>query len=296
VSNRLAVLMAVLVLVLVAAAPALAQDEGPVCVIHDACLDTSEEQKAPADQYAENPQPAQDFPVTPASEVECEGDSTNPCSPNQEVTQSDNARYAAVPEAAFDAPASCGSCGLQVAQGALDAITGDGSGATDSADTFGAALQAARNAGGTREAAASEEAGTPVEDTAVYRSAFEAAKEAGADDETAKEAAEQAVSEANSGGAAKGKDRKDRAGEDKDREDTTSDEEDVTASVEEDGGSDSPGSDDEDAEDGDTSAPPAGSRTPLLFGGVAFLSVGGFAVLRFARSWSSSAVRRLPRN
>jgi hypothetical protein len=206
VSNRLAVLAAVLVLVLVAATPALAQDEVPVCVIHDACLNQSEEQEA-ADQYAESPQPAQDFPVTPASEVKCEGDSTNPCSPNQGTTQSDNARYGSVPEASFDAPASCGSCGLQVAQGALDTITGDGSGATDSADTFGAALQAARDAGGTREAAASEEAGTPVEDTNIYRFAFEAAKEAGADDETAKEAAEQAVSEANSGGAAKGKDR-----------------------------------------------------------------------------------------
>jgi hypothetical protein len=291
VSNRLAVLAAVLVLVLVAAAPALAQDEVPACELHDACLDTSEEQKTTANQYSESPEPTQAFPVNPASDMECEGDSTNPCSPNQGITQSDNARYAAVPEAAFDAPASCGSCGLQVAQGALDAITGDRSGVTGSADAFGAALQAARDAGGTREAAASEEAGTPVEDTAIYRSAFEAAKEAGADNETAKEAAKQAVSEANSGGAAKGKDRKDRAGEDKAREDTATDEEDVAASDEENAGSDSPGSG-----DGDTVTTPTGSRAPLLLSGVAFLSVGGFAAIRFTRSWSSSALRRLSRN
>ena len=130
-----------------------------------------------------------------------------------------------------------------------------------------------------------------MEDTDIYRFAFEAAKEAGADDETAKEAAEQAVSEANSGGAAKGKDRKDRAGEDKAREDTATDEEYVAASDEGDGGSDSPGSG-----DGDTVTAPTGSRAPLLLSGVAFLSVGGFAALRFTRSWSSFALRRLSRN
>lgn len=277
-SNKLAVLAAVLILVVVAAAPALAQNEVPACELHDACLDTSEEQKAIADQYTEGPEPTQPFPVTPTPEVECEGNSTNPCSPNQGVTQSDNARYAGVPEAAFDAPASCGSCGLQVAQGALDAITGDRSGGADSADAFGAALQAARDAGGTREAAASEEAGTRVEDTAVYRAAFEAAKEAGADDETAEEAAEQAVAEDNSGRAAKGKDRKERAGEDEAQVDKTEDdEEDVAASE-------------------DAATTPAESRAPLLFGGVAFLSVSGFAALRFARSWSSSDLRRLPRD
>jgi hypothetical protein len=288
VSNRLAVLAAVLVLALVAAAPALAQDEVPACVIHDACLNQSEEQEATADQYTESPQPAQEFPVTPASEMECEGDSTNPCSPNQGVTQSDNARYAAVPEAAFDAPASCGSCGLQVAQGALDAITGDGSGVTDSA---------------------SEEAGTPVEDTAIYRAAFEAAKEAGADDETAKEAAKQAVAEANSGKAAKGKASKVRKGgsgkdaaedkvrknktrKDKAREDGSSEEETTEDADEEVAASeDANGSGGE-----DTVTTPADSRSPLLLGGLAFLSVGGFAALRVARSWSSSDLRRLPRN
>jgi len=301
VSNRLAVLATVLVLALVAAAPALAQDEVPACVIRDACLNQSEEQEA-ADQYTESPEPTQTFPVTPASEVECEGDSTNPCSPNQGVAQSDNARYAAVPEAAFDAPASCGSCGLQVAQGALDAITGDGSGVTDSADAFGAALLAARDAGGTREAAASEEAGTPVEGTAIYRAAFEAAKEAGADDETAKEAAKQAVAEADSGRAAKGKASKGGSGEgkvrknkirkDKAREDGSSEEETTEDADEEVAASeDANGSGGE-----DTVTTPADSRSPLLLGGLAFLSVGGFAALRVARSWSSSDLRRLPRN
>jgi hypothetical protein len=280
-----------LVLVLVAAAPALAQDEVPACELRDACLDTSEEQEATADQHTENPEPTQPFPVIPASDMECESNSTNPCSPNQEVTQSDNARYAAVPEAAFDAPASCGSCGLQVAQGALDTITGDRSDVTDSADAFGAALQAARDAGGAREAAASEEAGTPLEDTVIYWAAFEAAKEAGADDETAKEVAEQAVAEADSGAAAKKKDRKESAGKEKAREDTAADREDVAASDEGDGGSDSPGSG-----DGDTVTTPADSKAHLLLGGVAFLSVGGFAALRFTRSWSSSALRRLSRN
>jgi hypothetical protein len=129
-----------------------------------------------------------------------------------------------------------------------------------------------------------------VEETTVYRAAFEAAKEAGADDETAKEAAEQAIAEANSGGVASDKDRKDRASEGKTREDTPSDE-DVTASDVEDGSSDSPSS-----ESGDTMTGSPDSRTPLLLGGAAFLSVGGFAALRFARSWSSSEFTRLPRN
>jgi hypothetical protein len=287
VSNKLAVLATVLVLGLVVAAPALAQDECPACELHEACLDTSEEQETVGNQYTEGPELTQPFPVTPAPEVECEGDSTNPCSPNQGVAQSDNARYAGgVPEAAFDAPASCASCGLHVAQGALDAITGDRSGGTDSADAFGAALQAARSAGATREAAATEEAGTPLEDTAVYRAAFEAAKEAGADADTAKEAAEQAVAEAESGRAAKGKDRRERAGEDKAREDTIKDEKEEDVAASEDAG----GSGGEYA-----AATPAESRAPLLFGGVAFLSVGGFAALRFARSWYSSDLRRLPR-
>lgn len=263
-SYRLAVLAAVLVLVLVAAAPALAQDEVPDCVIHDACLNQPEEQET-------------------TSEVECEGYSTDPCSPTQGIPQSgnaqtDNARSAGVPEAAFDAPASCGSCGLQVAEGALDVITGNGSGGTGSTGAFGAALQAARDTGDTREAAASEETGTPVEETTIYRAAFEAAKGAGADDETAKEAAEQAVAEASSGRTTNSEDREERAGEDKAREGTTTNEEDVVASHEEDGGDDSPGS-------AERVTTPAGGSPPLLLGGIAFLSIGGFVALRSARSW-----------
>ena len=309
-SNRLAVLAAVLVLALTAA-PALAQDEVPACDLHNACLDTPEEQKATADQYTESPEPKGPISVTPAPEIECEGDSTDPCSPNQGVTQSGNTQNA-VPEAAFSAPASCGSCGLQVAQGALDAITGDGSGGsdgTDSADAFGAALQAARDAGGTREAAASEEAGTSVEDTAVYRTAFEAAKEAGADDETAQEAAEQAVAEANSGRGAKGKAnkvrksasgedgaegkvRKNKIRKDKAREDGSSEEE-----ATEDADEEAAASEDAGGSGGkDTTTAPADSRASLLLGGVTFLSVGSFAALRFARSWGSTGARRLPQN
>jgi hypothetical protein len=277
VSNKLALLAAVLLLVMVASAPALAQNEVPACDLGDACLDTPEEQEATADQYPEGPEPDQAPPVTPTPEVPSEDSNGDQYTPD-----TGNAR-SGVPEAALAAPASCDSCGLQVAQSAQDAITKNGSGdATDSADAFGAALQAARNAWVTREAAASEEAGTPVEKTAVYRAAFEAAKEAGADDETAKEAAEQAVAEADDGRAAKVKDRKERTGEDKAREDAT-DEEGVAASEEEDGGTDSPGSG-----DGGTVTTPTGSTAPLLLGGFAFLSLGGFATFRFARSLSSS--------
>lgn len=302
--KKLAVLTAVLAMVLLCTpVPALAQ-EVPACEVQDACLDTPEEQNAADEQDTESPEPAQPFSVTPAPEVECEGDSTNPCLPNQGVPQTGNAQNDGVPEAAFDAPASCGSCGTQVAQGALDAITGDGSGGTGSTGAIDAALQAARGTGGTREAVASEEAGTPVEDTPAYRAAFKAAKEAGADDETAKEAAEQAVAETDGGRAAtdkagkdrkeraskedagKGKDRKDKTREDdKDSEEETTDEE-VAAPGEEDGG----------IGDDDIATTSAGNGAPLLLGGAALLSVGGYAALRVARSWSSSGVRRLLRN
>jgi hypothetical protein len=282
VSNRLAVLAAVLVLVLVTSVPALAQNEIPACELEDTCLDTSEGQEATAGQYAESPGPDQAPSVSPTPEVPSE-DSND----DQYTSNTGNAQNG-TPEAALAAPASCGSCGVQVAQSAQEAITGRGDGGTNPSNAFGAVLQAARDAGGTREAAASEEAGTPVEETAAYRTAFEAAKEAGADDETAKEAAEQAVAEADSGRVVTGKDRKKRASEDKPREDAVN--EDAVAGAGEDGGSDSLGSG-----DGDTVTTPTGSRAPLLLGGVAFLSVGGFAAFRFARSWSSSDLR-LPRN
>jgi hypothetical protein len=275
VSNRLALLAAVLVLVLVASVPALAQNEVPACELEGTCLDTSEEQDATADQYAEGPGPGQAPSVPPTPEIPSE-DSND----DQYTSNTDNAQNG-VPEAALAAPASCGSCGVQVAQSAQEAITGNGDDGTNSANAFGAVVQAAQDAGGTREAAASEEAGTSVEETAVYRTAFEAAKEAGADDETAKEAAEQAVAEADSGRAVTGKDRIKRASEGQPREDTIN--EDAVASAGEDGSSDSPGSG-----KGDTATTSTGTKAPLLFGGIAFLSAGGFAALRFARSGSPS--------
>ena len=281
-SNRLALLAAVLVLVLVASVPALAQNEVPACELENACLDTSEEPEATAYQYAESPGPGQEPSVSPPPEIPSE-DSND----DQYTSNTGNAQNGAA-EAALAAPASCGSCGVQVAQSAQEAITGSGDGGTNSANAFGAVVQAARDAGGTREAAASEEAGTPVEETAVYRTAFEAAKEAGADDETAKEAAEQAVAEADSGRVVTGKDRKKRASEGQPREDAIN--EDAVASAGEDGSSDSPGSG-----KGDTATTFTGTAAPLLFGGVAFLSAGGFAALRFARSGSPSD-SRLPRN
>ena len=291
-SNRLAMLTAVLVLVLVASAPALAQNGVPACELDDACLDTSEVLEATADQYTESPEPGQAPSDSPTPEIP--GEDSND---DQYIPDTGNVQSSA-PEAALAAPASCGSCGMQVAQSAQDAIAGGGSSDTDSTYAFGAALQAARDAWGTRETAASEEVGTPVKETAVYQAAFKAAKEAGADDETAKEAAEQAVGEADNGRAdkAKGKDRKKRAVEDKAREDMTEEEEEEDAAYDEvDGGNDNPGTGDADTADADTAATPTGSRVPLLFGGVAFLSVGGFAALRLARSWSSSDLK-LPRN
>ncbi len=281
-SNRLAVLAAVLVLVLVTSVPALAQNEVPACELENACLDTSEGQEATADQYAEGPGPGQAPSVSPTPEIPSED------SNDDQYTSNTGSAQNGAPEAALAAPASCGSCGVQVAQSAQEAITGSGDGGTNPANAFGTVLQAARDAGGAREATASEEAGSPVEETAVYRTAFEAAKEAGADDETAKEAAEQAVAEADSGRVVTGKDRKKRASEDKPREDAIN--EDAVAGAGEDGGSDSPGSG-----KGDTATTSTGSRAPLLFGGIAFLSAGGFAALRFARSGSSSD-SRLPRN
>jgi hypothetical protein len=281
VSNRLAMLAAVLVLVVVASAPALAQSEAPLCEFDSACLDSSEEQGAPADQYTGSPEPGQVPSVPPTPEFPSEGSNDDQYPLNAQSS---------VPEAALTAPASCGSCGLQVAQSAQDAITGDEPGGTDPAATFGAVLQAVRDAGVTRKAAASEEPETSVEKTAVYNAAFEAAKEAGADDETAKEAAEQAVAEADSGRAIRGKDPEEGASEDEAREDMPNGE-DVPASDEEDGASDSPGSG-----SGETVSTPTGSQAPLLLGRIAFLSVGGFAALRFTRSWSTSDLTKLPRN
>ncbi len=181
----------------------------------------------------------------------------------------------------------------------------------------------------TREAIASEETGAPVEETAAYQAAFEAATEAGADDETAKETAKQAVAdllpneaangEALTGEASKtskvrasgsgesiaaakdktSKDKvasKDDATEEETTEEETASTEEETASTEE---TTDETTDDEvvatsNGEDGgsggeNATTTPAGSRAPLLLGGIALLSVGGYAGLRFARSWPLSS-------
>jgi hypothetical protein len=156
----------------------------------------------------------------------------------------------------------------------------------------------------------------------AYRAAFEAAKEAGLDDEAAKEAAEVAVAEASKtrkGGppseglaAAEGKTHKERASkgtdEGKDREDKNSrkdnTQEDDTAT---DNASEEDVTEDADeevaasGEDGgtggeDVQTTPAGSRVPLLLGGTTLLSIGGYAGLRFARSWTPVRGRRLLRD
>ena len=145
-------------------------------------------------------------------------------------------------------------------------------------------------------------------EAAPYRAAFETAKEAGLDDEAARESAVVAVAEARKtrkGGspsegiaaaegkthkeqtskeaAAQGKDRKDeKSRKDKTREDDTA----TPTASEEDGGTG----------DEDVATAPAGSRAPLLLGGVALLAVGGYAGLRFARSWTPVRGRRLLRS
>ncbi len=160
-------------------------------------------------------------------------------------------------------------------------------------------------------------------EAAAYRAAFETAKEAGLDDEAARESAVVAVAEARKtrkGGspsegiaAAEGKTRKEQTSKkvaaqgkaredkksrkDKTREDDTAtptaSEEDVTEDAdeevvasEEDGGTG----------DEDVATAPAGSRAPLLLGGVALLSIGGYAGLSFARSWTPVRGRRLLRS
>jgi membrane protein involved in colicin uptake len=160
-------------------------------------------------------------------------------------------------------------------------------------------------------------------EAAAYRAAFETAKEAGLDDEAAKDAAEVAVAEARKarkGGspsegiaaaesktrkepaskkaAAQSKDREDKKPqEDKTREDYTvtdnASEEDVTEDTH-----DEVAASGEDGETGgeDVQTTPAGSRAPLLLGGVGLLAVGGYAGLRFVQSWSLTRARRLLRN
>lgn len=316
--KKLTILTALLVIVLGTATPAVAQEQGagegqygPVPGVD--CHPQVDQQVAQAAPQEEEPAvpPAASGPeggdANQPFDVTGSGDDASVCSPVQGVNQAAGNTQNGVPEAAFDAPASCGNCGVRVVEAARDALTGGGSGTSnDPADAFGAALQAARDAGGTREAAASEEAGAPVEETPAYQAAFEAAKEAGADDATAKEAAERAVAGAvsSAGGASASKTSKVRKGDsgegtaegkthkDKTREEETAtddgeaaDEEAAVVSGGEDGGS------------GEAATTPAGSKVPLLLlGGVALLSVGGYASLRFARSWSSVRGRKLLQN
>ncbi|MCA1728329.1 MAG: hypothetical protein LC751_02605 [Actinobacteria bacterium] len=220
------------------------------------------------------------------------------------------------------APA-CARCVGSVLGTAEEVVLGGGSGGITTTDAFDAALEAAHSSGDTREAAASEEApGGSVEETAPYLAAFDAAREAGADEETAREAALQGVAElsgetvtgeAATGGAstykkykkaireaALGGDTskagsKDRVVKDKDRksntreraaatEDTTTDEEEEVVSSE-DGEA---GSEDEKA-----GAAPTGSGAPLLMGGGVLFVAGLFVVLGVARSrWASGRGRR----
>lgn len=332
--KKMAVLAAVLAAVVSMPTPALAQDEVPACEIQDACLDTPEEQQIangeedipsvsgigceslPADQEMSNLVPDPECDEVDQSLEDFPGSDGS-----QEVNSAGNLQSASA--AQYGISPVCATCAQDVLTAAKEAITKGGSdGGTSPEETFGAALDAARDTGGTREAAASEETGTPVEDTAAYQAAFEAAKEAGADDETAREAAEQAVADLRSdeatssagrsatskankaskvlkgGGtaAAEGKkSRKDRAsrsddGKGKARNDGASEEETTNEEVVTSGDNGGAGG-------GDTPSTPTGSGAPLLLGGVALLSVGGYAGLRLARSWSSTHVgRRLLRN
>ncbi len=347
--KKTAVLAAMLAAVLSVTTPALAQvqDEVPACEFHDGCLDTSEEQQAANEQEDASSGltvpgieceglPADQETSTPVPDPECDDvdqslEVASSSNGSQEVNSAGNLQSASA--AQYGVSPASPPCVQAVLTAAKEAITKDEpDGGPSPKETFGAALDAARDTGGTREAAA-EEAGAPVEDTAAYQAAFEAAKEAGADDETAQEAAEQAVADllpdeaaSSAGGsatskaskaskvrkggsgediaAAEGKVRKDRAsrddgkdtdGKSKDRKDEsrkddaseeeTTDEEEVAASE------DANGTGDE-----DVATTPAESKAPLLLGGVALLSVGGFAALGFARSWPSVPGRRLLRN
>jgi hypothetical protein len=296
--KKLAVLAAMLVLVLSMAAPAVAQqtgevpeqDEVPACVLANACGDTpGEYQYEPeGDAFSVSPESDTDQPFEVASEG---GKSVQ-----------------------YSGEANCSECGAKVAQAAQDAIgVEDSDDGTDPTDAFSAAIDAAHSPSGTGDAAASEETRVPVKDTPSYRAAFETAKEAGLDDEAAMEAAEVAVVEASKtrkGGspseglaAAEGKTHKERASkgtdegknrEDKNsRKDNTQEDDTATDNASEEGVTEdatkevaASGENDDNLGSGgeDVQTTPAGSRAPLLFGGVAFLALGGYAGLRLAQS------------
>ena len=303
--KKLLVLAAMLVTLLGMATPAFAQDPGevpaqdevPACVLANACGDRSAEHQA-----VEQQQPA----MAPASDID-QPFSVSPASDEDRsftITDSGSNHNLNTMVQGCDA-----GCAARVAQATEEAITGadsDSEAGTDPAAAFSTAMNAARSPGGSPgsgEAAASEQVESPLQgrEAAAYRAAFEAAKEAGLDDEAAKEAAEVAVTEASKtrkGGtpsegiaAAKGKIHKDRtskigASDDgSSEEETTEDTDEEVAASGEDGGTGGE----------DVQTAPADSRAPLLLGGVALLSVGGYAALRFARSRSPVRGRRLVR-
>ena len=284
--KKLAVFAAMLVLVLSMSVPALAQhsgeipaqDEVPACVLEDACRNTSAEHQAVGEQPAgSSPSDIDQSALTPSEDG------------------SRGFRY--------NGNQGCDSeCAARVAQAAEETIGGEDSDeGSDPAAAFGAAMDAALSPDGTRAAAPSERAGAAAEDSeaAAYQSAFEAAKEARLDDEAVTKAAGVAVAEASrtrKGGspsegiaAAEGKTRKDESSKDKARENTADEEESTTEEVATSEENDGTGGE-------DVVATPAGSRVPLLLGGVAFLSVGGYAALRFALSRPPVRGRRLLRN
>jgi len=216
--KKLTVLAAMLTVVLVAAVPAFAQEE-PVQEDGSSPPDTGlqpqpaveEPEPGEADQSvtvapAPGPDCAEEVPQyespTPPPEVAADGSNYSACSAASEVSNfgilqsaaSETQEESGTGALKKSAPA-CGTCGLQVAQAAKDILTG-GSAGPSPREAFGVALEAAREAGNTREALASDESPEGgVEETAAYQAAFAAAKKAGADDETARDAALRALAE-----------------------------------------------------------------------------------------------------
>jgi len=324
--KKLAVLATALALVLSVAAPALAQEEPPPGGLQPQPAPEGQDEVIGSDltvmpasevdcSQQAVPQVASQEEMPAATNPDSDGDSCTPVTSTGNLNTLD------------PACAQCGVQVAQAAQEAITGSdTGPSPTETFSA-ALQAARDAGSSA--TREAIASEETGAPVEETAAYQAAFEAATEAGADDETAKETAKQAVAdllpnEAANGealtgeasktskvrasgsgesiAAAKDKTSKDKVaskdvatGEETTEEETASTEEE-TASTEE---TTDETTDDEvvatsNGEDGgsggeNATTTPAGSRAPLLLGGIALLSVGGYAGLRFARSWPLSS-------
>jgi hypothetical protein len=246
----------------------------------------------------------------PGEPVVVNGDGgTIPC--DQQANQA--AEESAMGNFSIQSAPACALCSDSVLEEAEEAILGgESGGGTTPTDAFGAALEAARSSGDIREAAASEDtSGGDAEDTAAYLAAYDAAREAGADEETAREAALQAVADlsdeasdtdddgsvddaavaATSKKAARGnasendtdKDRKRDPGRRADGEESTGE-----GAEEEVGGGEDGGADGEEEEGVATST---GSGAPLLMGGGVLLVTGLFVIFRVAKSWSASTTR-----